>query len=467
MRYFKSTLYLFITSIVLISCKDDLDIINSPSAKLEFSTDTIVFDTLFTTVGSTTKRIKIYNRNKKAISISKIDLVDSTSFARYRLNVDGYSGNHLRDVEIPAEDSIFGFVEITVKGNVNSNQFSFLVSEQITFETNTNIQKVELVAFGQNAHFFVDSILTGNITWNNDLPYVIYGGILVDTLSSLTINAGVKIYMHKNAIILSKGTLQINGTLQDSVIIQGDRRESQYYNEPGQWNSIQFLPGSINNKINYTTIKGTVYGVIVGTFPIYGIQPQLEITNSIIKYSTVTGMYLIDGFVRAYNNLVFACGQYAMLTQLGGNYEFIHNTFAQTNNFSNRQTPAVAITDYLLINNVPVTDQLNAVFKNNIVTGSLKDEYFTEFKSTATANVSTEYNSLKSSKTWSSTNILNRDPMFKDPSVSLSSNFTENYRLKANSPMKGKADFTNSPSILLQDADGVMRLNPSSLGCYE
>ncbi len=434
---------------------------------MEFSRDTIVFDTVFTTVGSTTKRIKIYNRNKKAISISKIDLVDSTSFARYRLNVDGYSGNHLRDIEIPAEDSIFGFVEITVKGNVNSNQFPFLVSEQITFETNTNIQKVELVAFGQNAHFFVDSILTGNITWNNDLPYVIYGGILVDTLSSLTINAGVKIYMHKNAIILSKGTLQINGTLQDSVIIQGDRRESQYYNEPGQWNSIQFLPGSINNKINYTTIKGTVYGVIVGTFPIYGIQPQLEITNSIIKYSTVTGMYLIDGFVRAYNNLVFACGQYAMLTQLGGNYEFIHNTFAQTNNFSNRQTPAVAITDYLLINNVPVTDQLNAVFKNNIVTGSLKDEYFTEFKSTATANVSTEYNSLKSSKTWPSTNILNRDPLFKDPSVSLSSNFTENYRLKANSPMKGKADFTNSPSVLLQDADGVMRLNPSSIGCYE
>lgn len=467
MRYFKSTLLLLITSIVFFSCKDDLDIINSPSAKLEFSRDTIVFDTVFTTVGSTTKRIKIYNRNKKAISISKIDLVDSTSFARYRLNVDGYSGNHLRDIEIPAEDSIFGFVEITVKGNVNSNQFPFLVSEQITFETNTNIQKVELVAFGQNAHFFVDSILTGNITWNNDLPYVIYGGILVDTLSSLTINAGVKIYMHKNAIILSKGTLQINGTLQDSVIIQGDRRESQYYNEPGQWNSIQFLPGSINNKINYTTIKGTVYGVIVGTFPIYGIQPQLEITNSIIKYSTVTGMYLIDGFVRAYNNLVFACGQYAMLTQLGGNYEFIHNTFAQTNNFSNRQTPAVAITDYLLINNVPVTDQLNAVFKNNIVTGSLKDEYFTEFKSTATANVSTEYNSLKSSKTWPSTNILNRDPLFKDPSVSLSSNFTENYRLKANSPMKGKADFTNSPSVLLQDADGVMRLNPSSIGCYE
>lgn len=467
MQYFKRLVAVFIISVSLLSCKDDLEITSSPSAKLSFSTDTIVFDTLFTTVGSTTKRIKIYNRNKSAINISKIDLVDSTSFAKYRLNIDGYSGNHLRDIEIPAEDSIFGFIEMTVKGNVNGNQFPFLVSEQLTFETNTNIQKVELVAFGQNAHFFVDSILTGNITWTDDLPYVIYGGVLIDTLSSLTIQSGVKIYMHKNAIILSKGTLQINGTLQDSVIIQGDRRESQYYNEPGQWNSIQFLPGSINNKINYTTIKGSIYGVIVGTFPLYGIQPQLEITNSIIKYSTVTGMYLIDGFVRGYNNLVFACGQYALLTQLGGNYEFIHNTFAQTNNFSNRQTPAVAITDYILVNNIPVTDQLSAVFKNNIVTGSLRDEYFTEFKNSSTASVSTEYNALKTSKTWSNTNLLNRDPMFKDPSITLSSNLTENYRLKENSPMKGKADFASSPSVLLKDADGILRLKPSTIGCYE
>jgi len=345
MKHTRIFLFLLLIIAVLQSCKTDLDVTTSTAAKLEFSTDTILFDTVFTTVGSITKRIKIYNRNNSAINISKIDLVDSTSFAKYRLNIDGYSGNHLRNIEIPAKDSLFGFVEITVKGNASSSNLPFFVSEQLTFETNTNIQKVELVAFGQNAHFFVDSIITGNQTWTNDLPYVIYGGILVDTLSSLTINPGVKIYMHKNAIILSKGTLEMNGTLQDSIIIQGDRRESQFYNEPGQWNSIQFLPGSINNKINYTTIKGTVYGVIVGTFPIYGIQPQLTLTNSIIKYSTVTGMYLIDGNVNAYNNLIFACGQYALLTQFGGTYSVIHNTFAQTNSFSSRQTTAVAITD--------------------------------------------------------------------------------------------------------------------------
>lgn len=460
-------LFLLLIIAVLQSCKTDLDVTTSTAAKLEFSTDTILFDTVFTTVGSITKRIKIYNRNNSAINISKIDLVDSTSFAKYRLNIDGYSGNHLRNIEIPAKDSLFGFVEITVKGNASSSNLPFFVSEQLTFETNTNIQKVELVAFGQNAHFFVDSIITGNQTWTNDLPYVIYGGILVDTLSSLTINPGVKIYMHKNAIILSKGTLEMNGTLQDSIIIQGDRRESQFYNEPGQWNSIQFLPGSINNKINYTTIKGTVYGVIVGTFPIYGIQPQLTITNSIIKYSNVTGMYLIDGNVNAYNNLIFACGQYALLTQFGGTYSVIHNTFAQTNSFTSRQTPAVAITDYLLINDVPYTDALNMVFKNNIVTGSLKDEYYTESRSAATASIITENNMLKTSKTWASSNLINKDPLFKDPSINLSNNFTENYRLKAGSIARGKAEYQVSPAVLLNDADGILRVSPSTIGCYE
>lgn len=460
-------LFLLLMISIIQSCKTDLDVTTSTSAKLEFSTDTILFDTVFTTVGSITKRIKIYNRNSSAINISKADLVDSTSFAKYRLNIDGYSGNHLRNIEIPANDSLFGFVEITVKGNASSSNLPFFVSEQLTFETNTNIQKVELVAFGQNAHFFVDSIITGNQTWTNDLPYVIYGGILVDTLSSLTINPGVKIYMHKNAIILSKGTLEMNGTLQDSIIIQGDRRESQFYNEPGQWNSIQFLPGSTNNKINYTTIKGSVYGVIVGTFPIYGIQPQLTLTNSIIKYSTVTGMYLIDGNVNAYNNLVFACGQYALLTQFGGTYSIIHNTFAQTNSFTSRQTPAVAITDYLLINDVPFTDALNMVFKNNIVTGSLKDEYYTESKSTSTSSIITEFNLLKTTKTWASSNLINKDPLFKDPSITLSNNFTENYRLKAGSIARGKAEYQNSPAVLLNDADGVSRLNPSTIGCYE
>ncbi|MBL7897913.1 MAG: hypothetical protein JNJ99_05210, partial [Crocinitomicaceae bacterium] len=42
---------------------------------LDFSTDTVLFDTIFTTVGSTTKRFKIYNNNNTKILVEEIELM--------------------------------------------------------------------------------------------------------------------------------------------------------------------------------------------------------------------------------------------------------------------------------------------------------------------------------------------------------------------------------------------------------
>lgn len=462
--------YRFIIASLLIilslsSCRKDLETSSDPSLQLSFSNDTVFFDTVFTTIGTTTKRLKIYNRTKNAVNISKIDLVEQTAFASYRLNVDGIAGNHLRDIEIPANDSIFAFVEVTV--NPNAANLPFLISDSIIFETNGNRQNVDVIAYGENAHFYRDSVLTGNFRFTNDKPYVIFGGILIDTLSKLTIDPGCRIYLHKDAIILAKGTIEVNGTKNDSVTFQGDRRELQYYNEPGQWSGIQFLPGSVNNLINYACIKGSTFGLIVGTLPLYGITPDVKITNSIIKYSQVTGIFGIGGKLKAYNNLVFACGQYGVLTQFGGDYEFIHNTIALTNFDFNRESPAVAFTDYVKVNNVPVGNNLVVNFRNNIVTGTGDDEYFIDSKHTTPAVVTTEYNLLKTKQNWSSTNLKNLNPQFLDPSLSLSNNFTENYRLKSSSPLKSAALYLNTPSEILTDADGVLRANPASMGCYE
>ena len=57
---------------------------------LMFLVDTVLFDTLFTTIGSTTKRIKCYNNNNGIINISQINL----KWRRFpfRINVDGESG---------------------------------------------------------------------------------------------------------------------------------------------------------------------------------------------------------------------------------------------------------------------------------------------------------------------------------------------------------------------------------------
>ena len=60
---FASVIFL-IFILLSISCKKEDDIITDSSAKLEFSVDSVLFDTVFTTVGSITKQLKVYNKKR-------------------------------------------------------------------------------------------------------------------------------------------------------------------------------------------------------------------------------------------------------------------------------------------------------------------------------------------------------------------------------------------------------------------
>ena len=93
---------------------------------LEFTTDTVMFDTVFATVGSTTHNFRVHNRNKKSIVISSITLAGGTA-SKFRMNVDGITGSQLFDVEIPANDSIFIFVEVTI--DQSSGNLPFIVKD--------------------------------------------------------------------------------------------------------------------------------------------------------------------------------------------------------------------------------------------------------------------------------------------------------------------------------------------------
>ncbi len=79
---------LFITiCLSTYSCKKD-EILTDPSAKLDFSVDTIMFDTVFTTIGTTTQALIIYNDNSQPLMISSVRLAGGNA-SPYRLNLDG------------------------------------------------------------------------------------------------------------------------------------------------------------------------------------------------------------------------------------------------------------------------------------------------------------------------------------------------------------------------------------------
>src|SRR5687768_869327 len=104
---------------ILPSCKKEKEITDS-SAKLSFSLDTVFFDTIFTTIGSATKRFLVYNDHDRPINISSIALANGSG-SKFRINVDGLPGIAHTNIKIAAKDSMFVFVEVTLDPtNVNN-----------------------------------------------------------------------------------------------------------------------------------------------------------------------------------------------------------------------------------------------------------------------------------------------------------------------------------------------------------
>ena len=66
-------LFAVFTSLVLTSCRDDFEFEPS-TVQLRFNRDTVYLDTVFTNIGSSTYRLKVYNDSDKDISIPTIQL---------------------------------------------------------------------------------------------------------------------------------------------------------------------------------------------------------------------------------------------------------------------------------------------------------------------------------------------------------------------------------------------------------
>ena len=85
-----------LAAVALTSCIED-DFTTSSSDTLEFSVDTLAFDTVLTEEGTATRRFTVYNRHKKMLNISSITL-DGNTGGRFYVNVDGVSGSSFSNV---------------------------------------------------------------------------------------------------------------------------------------------------------------------------------------------------------------------------------------------------------------------------------------------------------------------------------------------------------------------------------
>ncbi len=367
----------FLIAISFLSCEDE-GYMSSPDAALQFSSDTIMFDTIFTTIGSTTQHLKVYNPFNENMLISRIRL-SGGDFSSFRLNVNGKTTSEAYEVEVPANDSIFIFVEVTI--DPNGQNLPMVVQDSIEFTTNANIQDIQLVAYGQDFKLIKGENIE-TTTWTSEKPYLIYDYAYVDSLSTLTIEPGTRIFFHKGAGLYVKGNIIANGTFQNPIYFLADRLEESYEDIPDQWNGIVLFSGSHNNVFNYTTIKNANIGLQAGTIEDEGFA-TLKLSNSRIENMAYAGLFALKSKVEGYNNLIANCGFYAAALLVGGEYEFYHTTIA---NFWGNYSSRARTTSSLVISNLLVIEQADgskvahsgdlekAFFGNSIIYGNNQKE---------------------------------------------------------------------------------------------
>lgn len=366
--------------LLFFACHPERDYEEDPDARLEFTLDTVFFDTVFTTIGTATEAFRIKNPHKQFVKIDQIALAGGESSV-FRINVDGEPGISFDDYEIAPGDSMYVFVEATLDPNESGEILR--IQDSIVFLTNGNLQDIDLVAWGQDVHLLRDSVIDVATTWTADKPYLVLNYLYVDSLAMLSIEAGVTIHMHRDALIYVDGTLQMSGSPEEPVVVKGDRLEEFYDDFPGQWGLIYLSANSRDNRIDYAEIRNGTLGILISASPESGLQPDLEITNTLIEHMSSNGIYALNAKVNGANLLIGDCGASCAGLIYGGSYDFVHCTF--DNNwptwYSNRQLPTLYLADYF----PNFDDQGNLViytggefeqarFRNSIIYGSRQME---------------------------------------------------------------------------------------------
>jgi hypothetical protein len=460
---FRALLLLFFTGFLVISCQKQSNL--NGNARLFLSADTVSFDTVFASTATVTQQVKLINNNDQGISISSV-ILEGGSNSSFIINIDGNPGPDASNLSIPANDSLTIFVTVFVRSGTGPTPFQLQDSIRISY--NGTNQFIQLRAWGQNAHFLKNQVIQGNVSWPNDLPYVIYGSLTIDSNATLTIEPGVHVYIHADAPVYIDGTLNALGDSAENqrVYFTGDRLDLPYANYPGSWPGIYFRQTSKDNVLNYVVLQNGNHTLVAEGMST-DLSPKLTLNQCIINNSLAEGILAVQSSVKAVNCLISNCGQNIVIG-LGGAYQFEYCTVASysTNQLFHQQ-PVLTVSNYSSDGNQLLTSDLNAGFINCIFWGSggIPDEALISKQGSTVFNVLFDHSILKqqnypanidSSFLW-----LNTDPLF------IATGFPDNtydFQLQTGSPA---LDRGANVGIAI-DLNGNPRpADISDLGCYE
>ena len=442
-----------------VSCKKT-GTITDKNASVLTSVDSLHFDTVFTTTGSVTQYVKIFNNNDQNLVLSNIELMGGKSSV-FSMNVDGLAGTSFSNIEIAPNDSVYVFVKVSI--DANNKQLPFIVQDSIRFTFNGNTRYVQLDAYGRNAIYLRNRVLAKDTTFTDSLPIVVLGGLYVMPNTTLTINPGASLYFHADAAAQVFGTLKSNGEANNTVNFLCDRLDVPYSKYPGSWPGVYFNDLSDNNVLNYTNIKNAYQGVIVSKS---SSPAKLTLNQCIIDNISAEGILVSNSSVSATNCLISNCGTNISI-QSGGNCFFNQCTIVSyDNDYVAHKIPVVSISD----NDGTTADTLRCIFNNSIIYGSgglVENEIGVNQKG---SKFTLSFNNvLYKQKKFSNGNIVfNSSAAFGGSTpafVSIDlSNHVYDFHLQDTSICLGKG---NAAYTTLIDLEGNTRnTSPYNIGCY-
>jgi hypothetical protein len=395
----KTIVFILISILALSGCFSGCNDLNddystNPDLRLSFSTDTLAFDTVFTTIASATLPFMVYNTNKEPLNIETIRLANAEK-TNFRINVDGRSGKTFSDIRILGKDSMYIFIEVTV--DPTGSDEPLLIEDKVEFTTNGVKQTVLLQAYGQDAH-----LIKGGFVFDKDTslpakrPYLIYDSITIAENVTVSIEKGASFYMHDKAKWIVYGTIAITGALEEPVTFRGDRLDNILTDTPydrisGLWDGLYFKAESFGNVMDYVIVKNSVEGIVCEEST--PERPKLTITNAQITNASGNIFRAVNCHIEA-SNTEFSNARRELVSLRGGEYHFVHCTLVNQYKLGSARggQPTLTLANYIISNPDKEATTKNialkkATFDNCIIDGSypegteeLKGEIFIDKK---------------------------------------------------------------------------------------
>lgn len=436
-----------------LSCTPEEEIISTEeSIRLNFSQDTVCFDTLFSTQKSITHALQVYNPEDKAVQTT-IQLAGGNKSA-YSIFLNGAEGITFENVLLRGGDSLLVLVEVNIASR--DEDAPFIVEDSLLFLTNGNQQGVKLLSWGQDAYFIESWQIEEDLVLSGERPYVIRDSIWVKENAKLQIPEGASIFFERGGSLWVDGSLEVKGSAENPVRFTYVRQDGTYANGPGQWQGILMSEKSQKHSIDHAIIRNAEVGLYISK-PDEDTIPDLSISNTIIENMSVNGILAINSDIDAYNLVVNHCIVNAVGNFGKGYYRYVHCTFANDAvNFAREGSTA------FFIDTLQADPSLSQVFhlelRNNIIWGNMENEMSFILAEEGSA-IEITSNLIKAGGAdfpFPETNILNEDPQFTDPAI-------YRYALDSTSAAIDQGVIT----FVKEDIESKERDEKPDLGAYE